>query len=61
MLGAVPILSGLGEILLLRAERPVRPPVEGTRRPGSKLGQRFFRWYMRKIGKEPLWEEHEPV
>jgi SAM-dependent methyltransferase len=59
--GAMPILRGLGEILLLRAERPLRPPVEGVRRRGNALAQRFYRWYMRKIGKEPLREDYEPV
>ena len=61
MVGAIPFLRGLGEILLFRAERPVRAYVEGVRRSGIKLVQRFYRWYMRKIGKEPLWEDHEPV
>ncbi len=58
---ATPVLRHLGEILLFRAERPVRQPIEGIRRPGSKLAKRLFRWYMRKIGKPPLWEENEPV
>ena len=47
---AMPVLRQLGEILLLRAERPVRPPVEGANRPGSKLAKGFSRWYTRKIG-----------
>jgi len=59
--GALPILRGLGEILLLRAERPLRRPVEGVRRRGNTLAQRFYRWYMRKIGKERLREGYEPV
>ena len=54
-------LRGLGEILLLRAERPLRRPVEGVRRRGNTLAQRFYRWYMRKIGKERLREGYEPV
>jgi SAM-dependent methyltransferase len=59
--GAMPILRKLGEILLLRAECPVRPPVEGAKRRGSKLARSFFRWYMGKIGKDPLWEDNEPL
>ncbi|HYX68500.1 MAG TPA: methyltransferase domain-containing protein [Terriglobales bacterium] len=61
LLGAVPVLRCLGEILLFRAERPRRPPVEGAKRSGIRPVQRFYRWYMRKIGKAPLWEDHEPV
>ncbi len=58
---ATPVLRQLGEILLFRAERPVRQPTEGIHRRGSKLAKCLFRWYMRKIGKEPLWEDHELV
>jgi hypothetical protein len=58
---ALPLLSELGELLLMRAERPVRRPVEGTRRSGSALAQRCFRGYARMLGKEPLWERNERV
>ncbi len=58
---ATPVLRHLGEILLFRAERPVRQPIEGTRRPGSKLAKRLFRWYMSKLGKDSLWENNEPI
>jgi hypothetical protein len=58
---AIPVLRHLGEILLFSAERPVRRPIEGVPRRGSKLAKRLFRWYMRRLGKEPLWEESEPV
>src|SRR5216684_2789580 len=58
---ATPVLRQLGEILLFRAERPVRQPTEGIHRRGSKLAKCLFRWYMRRIGKEPLWEDHELV
>jgi SAM-dependent methyltransferase/uncharacterized protein YbaR (Trm112 family) len=61
LLGAVPILRCFSEILLLRAEFPLRPPVEGVGRSGNWLVKSFYRWYMRRIGKEPLWEGHEPV
>src|SRR6266446_9030335 len=58
---ATPVLRQLGEILLFRAERPVRQPIEGFHRRGSKLAKRLFRWYMRKIGKDSLWENNEPI
>jgi SAM-dependent methyltransferase len=58
---ALPVLRYLGEILLLRAEQPVRSSPEGVRRPGSKLAKHIYRWYMKKIGRDSLWEENEPV
>jgi len=62
MAGAMPILRNLGEILLLRAQRPIRPSVaEGVNRRGSKLVKGFFRWYARNIGKEPVWGADERV
>ena len=60
-IGAMPVLRRLGEILLLRAECPVRPPVEGVHRPGRTLAKAFFFWYRRKMGLEPVWEGHERV
>jgi hypothetical protein len=57
----MPVLRHFGEIQVLRADRPVRPPVEGASRQGSKLANIFFRWYMRKKGNEPLWDNSEPV
>lgn len=58
---ALPVVRHLGEILLLRAERPVRPSIEGVHRPGNKLVKRFYRWYMRRIGRPSMWEDNEPV
>jgi len=58
---ATPVLRHLGEILLFRAERPVRQPTEGIHRRGSKLAKRLFRWYMSKLGKDSLWENNEPI
>jgi SAM-dependent methyltransferase len=58
---ALPVLKNFGEILLLRAEQPIRPPVEGINRPGIRLAKRFFYWYMRRLGKEPLWDSSEKV
>ncbi len=58
--GVVPGLRNLGEILLMRAECPVRPPVEGLKRPGSSLIKGFYRWYIQKKGHLPVWGS-EPV
>ena len=58
LVGAIPILRNLGEILLLRAQRPIRPFVpEGVNRRGSQLVKEFFRSYAHNIGKEPVWGE----
>ena len=59
--GKVPLLRDLGEILLLRAERPVRAPLEGANRPGNGLIRGLFRSYARKLGKEPVWGTDERV
>jgi hypothetical protein len=63
MAGALPVVRNLGELLLLRARRPIRPTVvaEGANRRGSKLVKGIFRWYARNKGKEPVWGSHEPV
>jgi SAM-dependent methyltransferase len=61
LVAVTPVIRHFGEILLFRAERPVRPPREGVHRPGSKPAKHLYRWYMLKIGKAPLWEGHEPV
>ena len=58
---ALPVLRHLGEILLVRVQHPVRPCLEGVHRPGNKFVKRFYRWYMQKIGNQPLWEGNEPV
>lgn len=59
--GTLPVLRNFGEILLLRAERPVRLPVEGESRPGNKLAKTFFRWYMQAKGRPAVWDTHERV
>jgi SAM-dependent methyltransferase len=61
MVGAAPGLRQLGEILLLRAELPVRPPVEGVNRPGNRLFKGLYRRYTLMIGKNRLWMDNEPV
>lgn len=61
VVASLPVIRHLGELLVMRAERPVRPSLEGVHRPGSKLAKRFYRWHMSRIGKPPMWEENEPV
>jgi SAM-dependent methyltransferase len=58
---ALPVTRQLGEIVLFRAERPVRLPAEGIHRPGNSLIKGLFRWYTRRIGKQPLWDGNELV
>ena len=49
----IPGLRRFGEILLLRAEGPIRLPVEGARRSGNSLAKRFYRRYKRRKGETP--------
>jgi SAM-dependent methyltransferase len=56
LIAATPGMRNLGEILLMRAEQPVRPPVEGARRAGSKLIKSLYRWFTRKNGQPPVWD-----
>jgi len=51
----------LGEILLFQAEGPVRAPLEGVHRSGSRLVKGIFRWYSRKLRKEAVWVDGAPV
>jgi SAM-dependent methyltransferase len=53
---ALPGLRQLGEILLVRAERPARLPAEDVRRRGNSLAKGLYRWYMRRKGEEPMWD-----
>jgi len=45
---ALPILRQFGELLLMRAERPVRAPVEGVQRRGSRVAKNLYSWYRRR-------------
>jgi len=59
---ALPVLRDFGEILLVLAERPVRPPVEGVNRAGNKLAKALFFLYSRLRGRVPeVGGEHERV
>jgi SAM-dependent methyltransferase len=58
LLAAVlPFVRHFGELLLLTAQRPVRLPVEGERRPGSRLAKGVYLYYMRRKGKNASWGE----
>ena len=57
---ALPFVRRFGELLLLTAQNPVRLPVEGERRSGSRVAKRIFRFYMRRKSKKASWGE-EPV
>lgn len=57
----MPVLRHFGEILLVRAESPIRLPNEGVRRPGWGWVKHLFRRYKRWIGEEPVWDPGWPV
>jgi SAM-dependent methyltransferase len=61
MISAMPLLRQLGEIILLTAEDPIRAPVEGVRRPGSKVAKMAYRWYKRVRNEEPIWDKVDRV
>ena len=56
VISAIPVLRQLGEILLVRAEHPIRLPLEGVRRSGSSLAKSFYRWHKRRKGEEAVWD-----
>jgi SAM-dependent methyltransferase len=58
---AIPLLRQLGDILLVRAENPIRLPVEGLRRTGWFGVKRLYRWYKRRKGEEATWDAGELV
>ncbi len=60
-LGVLPFFRQFGELLMVQGERPIRLPVEGESRPGSRLARTLFRWYTRRLGKEGLWGTDEIV
>lgn len=45
---ALPIVRQLGEILLMTAEKPVRPPVEGKTRRGIPVAKKAYALYRRR-------------
>ena len=54
-IGATPGLRTLGELLLMRAEQPIRPPEEGVSRQGSRILKGIYAWYARMKGQLPIW------
>jgi len=60
-LARIPLLRLLGELVLVSAERPVRPPVEGLRRAGSAAAKGLYRCYKRLKRQEPIWDPGEKV
>jgi hypothetical protein len=60
LISATPGLRTLGELLLMRAEQPVRPPEEGVSRQGSRLMKGIYAAYVRMKGQLPIWGS-EPV
>jgi hypothetical protein len=57
LIAALPIVRQFGELLLLTAQRPVRVPVEGDYRSGSRVAKSFYRSYMHKKNQEASWGE----
>ena len=57
LLGALPGPRQFGQLLLLTAQQPVRLPVEGEYRTGSRMAKSMYRYYMRKKNQEPSWGE----
>jgi SAM-dependent methyltransferase len=57
LIAALPLLRQFGELLLLTAQRPVRLPVEGENRSGSRAAKSLYRWYMHKKNHAPCWGE----
>ncbi len=58
---SIPVLKHLGDLLLMRAEAPIRLPKEGVRRPGWLGAKTLYRWYKRRKGEDPTWDAGEFV
>ena len=52
----LPLLRQLGEILLVRAECPIRPQPEGARRQGNAMAMSVYRWFKRWKGDRNVWD-----
>ena len=57
LVAALPFLRQFGELLLLTAQNPIRLPVEGRRRSGSRIAKGVYRYYMGIKNKKPSWGE----
>ncbi len=58
---AIPLLRQMGDILLVCAERPIRLPEEGARRPGFVGAKKFYRRYKRWKDEDATWDCGELV
>jgi hypothetical protein len=47
-----PVIRDMGSLLLVRAGKPLRAPVEGVAPAGSKLVQALYHWYKNRRGLE---------
>jgi len=57
LVAVLPFVRHLGELLLLTAQNPVRLPVEGEHRSGSRIAKAVYRSYMSKKEKKASWGE----
>ena len=57
LVAVLPLLRRFGELLLLTAQNPVRFPVEGEHRSGSRIAKGIYRFYMTKKNKKAAWGE----
>jgi len=57
LIAALPFVRQFGELLLLTAQCPVRLPVEGENRLGSRVAKSVYRSYMRQKKQKPSWGE----
>jgi len=48
----IPLVRNLGELLLVSAEAPIRPPGEGKNSAGNKLFKAIYRWYWNRRAPE---------
>jgi SAM-dependent methyltransferase len=55
LIAGLPMVRQFGELLLLIAQRPVRLPVEGEYRSGSRVAKSVYRSYMHRKNQEPWW------
>ena len=59
LIAAIPVTRQFGELLLLTARCPVRLPVEGHSRAGSRAAKNAYRFYMHAKNQKPSWGEQE--
>jgi len=57
LVAVLPFVRHFGELLLLTAQNPVRLPVEGEHRSGSRIAKAVYRFYMSKKNKKASWGE----